>query len=49
MRADEVGRLLGAPADLTQIVMLPVGYYKGSSFGRATRRAAADAIHWDRW
>ena len=47
--ADEVAEVLGLPENFTQAVMLTVGYYKGSGFGRATRRPAAEAIHWDHW
>ena len=47
--AAEIGELLGVPENYTQVVLLPVGYYKGERFGRATRRPAAETIHWDRW
>ena len=41
--------ILGLPADLTQAVMLTVGYYKGETFKPATRVPPTEQIHWDHW
>ncbi|MCH7944819.1 MAG: nitroreductase, partial [Armatimonadetes bacterium] len=40
---------LGIPDDITQTVLLPVGYYTGDDFRPAKRPPAADFIHWNRW
>jgi nitroreductase len=45
----EAARVLGVPDDVTQAVMLTVGYYKGETFKPATRVAPKDQIHWDSW
>lgn len=44
-----VGELLGIPETVTQVAMLPVGYYTGDSFSVTPRRAAADITFIDRW
>ncbi len=48
-REREVAELLGIPEDVTQTVLLPVGYYKGTDFKRVKRPPVADWLHWDRW
>ena len=48
-REREVAELLGIPEDVTQTVLLPVGYYKGTDFKRVKRPPVADWTHWDRW
>lgn len=45
----EVGELLGIPDTVTQVAMLPVGYYTGDSFSIAPRRPAADITFLDTW
>ena len=42
-------RVLGIPEDVTQAVMLTVGYYKGKTFKPATRVPPTEQIHWDHW
>ena len=48
-REHQVAELLGIPEDVTQTVLLPVGYYKGTDFKRVNRPPVADWLHWDRW
>ena len=45
----EVAKILSIPSDVSQVAMLPVGYYTGADFRRAHRPAAAERIHWDTW
>jgi nitroreductase len=45
----EAAKILGMPEDVTQAVMLNVGYYTGDTFKAATRVPAKDQIHWDHW
>ena len=45
----EVAELLGIPDTVTQVAMLPVGYYTGDSFSVAPRRPAAEITFIDRW
>lgn len=45
----EVGELLGIPNTVTQVAMLPVGYYTGDSFSVTPRRPAAEITFIDRW
>lgn len=48
-RPEEVAAALGIPANVTQTVMLPVGYHKGAVLRRAKRRDAAELTYWNRW
>ncbi len=45
----EVGELLGIPDTVTQVCMLPIGYYTGESFSVTARRPAAEITFIDRW
>ena len=45
----EVAELLGIPDDITQAVLLPVAYFKGTDFKPARRIPAKELTHWDRW
>ena len=45
----EVAEILGIPETVTQVCMLPVGYYTGDSFSVTPRRPAADITFIDRW
>ena len=45
----EVAELLGIPDTVTQVAMLPVGYYTGDSFSVTPRRPAAEITFIDRW
>ena len=44
-----VAELLGIPDDVTQVAMLPVGYFTGEGFSPAVRRPAAEITFLDRW
>jgi nitroreductase len=45
----EVAELLGIPASVTQVCLLPVAYYTGDSFTPAPRRPAADVTYLNEW
>ncbi len=45
----EVGALLGIPDSVTQVCLLPVGYYTGEGFFVTPRRPAAEITFVDRW
>ncbi len=45
----EVAELLGIPDTVTQIALLPVGYYTGDSFVPAPRRPAAEITYFNQW
>lgn len=45
----EAGELLGIPNTVTQVALLPVGYYTGDSFSVTPRRPAAEITFIDRW
>jgi len=46
----EAADLLGIPyADVMQAGLLPVAYYKGSTFKAAARPPEAQIAHWDSW
>jgi nitroreductase len=45
----EVAELLGIPPTVTQVCLLPVGYYTGDSFTPAPRRPAAEVTYLNRW
>ena len=48
-REERIAKLLGIPKDVTQTVLLPVGYYKGDDFKRVKRPAASTCLHWNAW
>jgi nitroreductase len=45
----EVAELLGIPESVTQVAMLPVGFYTGEGFTPAPRRPAAEITYFNRW
>lgn len=45
----EAAELLGIPGDMTQVALLPIGFYTGDTFKPAGRIEAASRTHWDRW
>ncbi len=47
--AERVAETLGLPADFTQAVMLPVGFYKGEGFKPTNRLPAAHYVHHNGW
>lgn len=48
-RAQEAAELLGIPAGVVQIALLPVAYTKGSDFKRANRLPLSTITHWNGW
>jgi nitroreductase len=48
-RADVVADLLGIPAGITQISLIPVAYTKGTDFKPAKRPPVTEITYWDRW
>jgi nitroreductase len=46
---DEVGELLGIPATVSQVALLPVAYYTGEDFKPGTRRPAEEITYWNGW
>lgn len=42
-------QILDIPEEVTQAVMLTVGYYKGETFNPAIRVPPREQIHWDVW
>lgn len=45
----EVAEILGIPDTVTQVCLLPVGYYTGDGFSVTPRRPAAEIAFIDRW
>ncbi len=48
-READVAELLGLPADVTQVALLPVAFYTGSGFDRASRLPVERVTYLDRW
>jgi len=45
----EISKLLEIPATVTQTALLPVAYFKGRDFKRATRLPGRELTSWNRW
>ena len=45
----EIGELLGIPDTVTQVALLPVGFYTGEDFRPAARRPATSITYFNRW
>ncbi len=45
----EAADILGIPATVTQVAMLPVAYTKGTDFKPAARRPAREVTYWNAW
>lgn len=45
----EVASLLGIPENVTQTVLLPVGYMRDAVLAPAPRRGAREITYWERW
>ena len=45
----EISALLGIPPTVTQAVLFPVAYYKGSDFKPAKRVSPRQLTYWDQW
>lgn len=48
-REREIGRVLGIPDDWSQVVLIPVAYYTGTTFREAARPPVQLVTHWERW
>lgn len=48
-REAESAVLLGIPEHVTQVALLPIGYYTGTSFHPAARPPVHTIVHLDRW
>lgn len=48
-RAKAVAELLGIPAGITQVSLIPVAYTKGLDFRPAKRPPVEGITHWNRW
>lgn len=44
-----IAEMLGIPASVTQIALLPVAYYSGDDFSPAPRRPAREITYFNRW
>jgi nitroreductase len=47
--AKAVAELLGIPAGVTQVALIPVAYTKGTSFRPAKRPPVTEITHWNHW
>jgi nitroreductase len=47
--ADEAAALLGIPAGVVQVGLVPVAYTVGTDFKPAERRPLDEVVHWERW
>jgi nitroreductase len=45
----EIAELLGIPPTVTQVALLPVGYYTGDTFRPAPRRPASEVTYLNTW
>jgi nitroreductase len=45
----EAAKVLGIPDTVTQAVLMPVAYYKGTDFKPAKRLPARERTHWNTW
>jgi len=45
----EAAALLGIPEDVTQTVLLPVGYMRDAVLAPAPRKGAREVTYWNRW
>jgi nitroreductase len=48
-RADEAAELLGIPAHIMQVGLVPVGYTIGTDFRPAQRPPLEGIMHWEQW
>jgi nitroreductase len=47
--AKAVAELLGIPAGVTQVALIPVAYTKGTNFRPAKRPPVTEITHWNHW
>jgi nitroreductase len=48
-REQEAAELLGIPANVTQVALIPVAYYTGDDFSPVKRPAPETIVSWDSW
>ena len=48
-REKMVADALGIPADVTQVALIPTGYFTGDGFKPADRPGPETIVHWDSW
>jgi nitroreductase len=48
-REKQVAELLGIPDDVTQVALIPLGFFTGEDFRPADRPAPETIVHWDGW
>jgi hypothetical protein len=46
---NEIAEILGIPESVTQVALLPVGYYTGDDFSPTPRRAAKEITFFNHW
>jgi nitroreductase len=49
MHEAETAELLGIPADVTQTVLLPIGYMRDAVLAPAPRKGARELTYWEEW
>jgi nitroreductase len=49
LHEDATAELLGIPPDVTQTVLLPVGYMRDAKLRPAPRKPAAEVTYWEHW
>jgi hypothetical protein len=49
VREQEVAAILGIPEEVSQAALLPIAYFTGDDFKRATRLPLDQVTHWDSW
>ena len=47
--AAETAELLGIPSDVSQVGLIPVGYYTGTTFRPVARRPPDEITYWNGW
>lgn len=48
-REDYVRRILGLPADVCTVALIPLGYPEGKGFSTPSRQPVETVTHWNRW
>ena len=49
MEEREAAAVLGIPEDVTQTVLLPIGYMQNAKLAPAPRKSAREVTYWERW
>lgn len=49
IQEQKAAELLGVPANVLQVGLLPIGYTKGTDFKRAKRPPVSSITHWNAW